>query len=543
MEHWEKNDTITLTISAYTADGFGIGKHDGLVVFVPNTVRGEVCTVKLLKVKKTLAWGRVEEIICPSPARITPDCPHFPKCGGCQYRHMSYTEELGAKQIKVQDALLRIGGISWQVPPVLGAADTTRYRNKIQFPVSAGDSGAKIGFYRARSHDVIDLDDCLLQPTLCASLQAAFRSWMAQYDIPAYCEETDSGLIRHFYLRTNAQGECICCIVAREQTLAHEDALVAMLRETSDLLKGIVLNVNDRDTNVILGDSYRTLWGDSRLVQQLCGLSFHLSVPSFFQVNLPQTEKLYETALEFAKLSGKELVLDLYCGVGSISLFLAGYAGKVLGAEIVPQAVVDARENANTNGITNAEFFCGDAADVARKFAKDGLSPHVIVVDPPRKGLGPDVPEILAGMTPERIVYVSCDCATLARDVAKFRELGYQLERVQAVDLFPRTSHVETVCLLSKLHADQHIEVELKMDEMDLTAAESKATYEEIKAYVKEQAGLQVSNLYIAQVKQKCDIIERVNYNLPKSENSRQPKCPPEKEAAIREALEHFHMI
>ena len=311
----------------------------------------------------------------------------------------------------------------------------------------------------------------------------------------------------------------------------------------SPKLAGLVLNVNLRDTNVILGDAYRTLWGRDWLEEELCGLTFRLSVPSFFQINRDQTERLYQLALEFAGLTGEETVLDLYCGIGTISLCLARRAGHVIGAEVVPQAVEDARANALRNGVTNAEFFCGDAGEVAARLAGQGVRPQVICVDPPRKGLAPEVPAVLSSMAPDRIVYVSCDPATLARDVKRLEELGYRAVQAQPVDLFPRTAHVETVCLLSKLQSKEHIEIEVKMDELDLTSAESKATYEEIREYVFEHTGLKVSHLYIAQVKQEYGIIERENYNKPKSENAKQPQCPPEKEKAITEALKHFGMI
>ena len=294
---------------------------------------------------------------------------------------------------------------------------------------------------------------------------------------------------------------------------------------------------------MILGDRYRTLWGRDTLTDTLCGHTFRLSIPSFYQVNRDQAQVLYRRAVDYAGLTGTELVLDLYCGAGTITLTMADKAKKVIGAEIVSAAVENARENAAANGIENAEFFCGDAGDIASKLAAEKLHPDVICVDPPRKGLAPEVIDAMARMGPQRIVYVSCDPATLGRDVKLLAQKDYRLARATAVDLFPGTAHVETVCLLSKLQSKEHIEIEVKMDELDLTAAEKKATYEEIKAYVLEHTGLKVSHLYIAQVKQKCGIIERENYNKPKSENAKQPQCPPEKEKAIMEALKHFGMI
>lgn len=306
---------------------------------------------------------------------------------------------------------------------------------------------------------------------------------------------------------------------------------------------GVVLSVNQAKTNVILGKEYHTLWGQDFLEDTLCDLNFRLSVPSFYQVNRDQAEILYGRALDFAQLTGTETVLDLYCGIGTITLVLARRAGKAIGAEVIPAAIEDAKANAARNGVTNTEFLCADAGEAAQELARRGLRPDVICVDPPRKGISPEVVDAIAQMSPTRLVYVSCDPATLARDVARLREKGYHVQQAEAADLFPRTGHVETVCLLSKLKSNQHIEVELDMDELDLTDAEKKATYQEIKNYVLEHCGLKVSNLYIAQVKQKCGIIERENYNKPKSENAKQPQCPSEKEKAIMEALKHFGMI
>ena len=543
MDVWKKNATLTLEITGYTAEGMGVARWDGRVVFVPGTILGERWEVQLLKVKTNVAWGRAVRLLAPSPERVELDCPLAGRCGGCQYRHMTYEEELRAKRQRVQDALTRVGGVSLELPQVLGAEDPLRYRNKVQFPVAQEKRGLAVGYYRARSHDVLDVDDCLLQPEAVTTLRRAFKGWMERYRVPAYDEGTRQGLIRHLYVRTNQAGEALCCVVANGARLPHAPELVQALRQAAPALAGLVLNTNTKDTNVILGPNYRTIWGRDFLEERLCGMTFRLSVPSFFQINRAQTERLYAQALEFAGLTGRETVLDLYCGIGTISLALAQRAGQVIGAEIVPEAVQDAQANAARNQVDNARFLCGDAGEAAFQLAAEGVRPQVICVDPPRKGLAPEVPEILASMEPERIVYVSCDPATLARDIKRFGELGYPAVKAQAVDLFPRTAHVETVVLLSKLNAKQHIEVELNLDELDLTAAESKATYEEIKAYVLQHTGLKVSHLYIAQVKQNYGIIERENYNKPKSESSRQPKCPPEKEAAIAEALKHFGMI
>ena len=543
MDGWKKNASLTLEITGYTAEGMGVARWEGRVVFIPGTILGERWEVQLLKVKTNVAWGRAVRLLAPSPERVELDCPLAGRCGGCQYRHMTYEEELRAKRQRVQDALTRVGGVSLELPQVLGAENPLRYRNKVQFPVAQEKRGLAVGYYRARSHDVLDVDDCLLQPETVTTLRRAFKGWMERYRVPAYDEGTCQGLIRHLYVRTNQAGEALCCVVANGNRLPHAPELVQSLRQAVPTLAGLVLNSNTKDTNVILGPNYRTIWGRDFLEERLCGMTFRLSVPSFFQINRAQTERLYAQALEFAGLTGQETVLDLYCGIGTISLALAQRAGQVIGAEIVPEAVQDAQANAARNQVSNARFLCGDAGEAAFQLAAEGVRPQVICVDPPRKGLAPEVPEILASMAPERIVYVSCDPATLARDVKRFGELGYPAVKSQAVDLFPRTAHVETVVLLSKLKVDHHIEIELKMDELDLTAAESKATYDEIKAYVLNKYGLKVSQLYIAQIKRKCGIIERKNYNVSKKEDAKVPQCPPEKEAAIMDALKHFQMI
>lgn len=529
-----------LVIDGYASDGAGVARLDGMVVFVQGGIRGEACDVRLTHVGRSALWGRVEEVVNPSPARIFPRCLHYTKCGGCQFRHMNYAEELEAKRIRVEDALRRLGGAEIHVSAILGAEQVDRYRNKAQFPVA---KGPRIGFYRPRSHDVIDVDDCLLQGEAAARLRGAVKEWMAEYSIPAYNERTFTGLVRHVYVRTNRAGRSLCCLLVNGRGVPREAELVRALRRAEPNLAGVVLGVNEKHNNVILGDSYRTLWGEDFLSDTLCGLTFRLSVPSFYQVNPAQTEVLYGKALEFAGLTGAETVLDLYCGIGTISLVMARKAGMVWGGEVVPQAVDDAIANAQRNHIENARFLCADAGEAARYLEGEGVRPDVVCVDPPRKGLAEDVVDTIADMGPQRVVYVSCDPGTLGRDVKRFAGRDYTLKKAVAVDMFPRTAHVETVCLLSKLNTKQHIEINLDMDELDLTDAEKKATYQEIKDYVLEHSGLKVSSLYIAQVKQKCGIIERENYNKPKSEDAKQPQCPPDKEKAIKEALTHFGMI
>ena len=540
MPALEKKRIYRAHIDGYSSEGLGIARIDGQVVFVHGAVRGETCDVLVMKVLKNAAFGKIAALAEPSPARRQPDCPYYGRCGGCDFRHMSYEEELWAKRTRVQDALTRIGGAEVTVEEILGAEQPLHYRNKSIYPISPA---GEVGFYRARSHQVVHVEHCLIQKPEADALAQAVRDYIARFQVEPYNEATGRGLLRHLYVRTSCRGESLACLLVNGSRLPHEQELVDMLRAAAPGVCGVVLGENTRRGNAILGDRYRTLWGRDYLTDTLCGLELRLSVPSFYQVNHDQAQRLYEKALEYAGLTGRELAVDLYCGAGTITQVLARRARHVIGGEIVPEAIRDAEDSARRNGVENVEFLCGDASRLAAELRQRGLRPDVICVDPPRKGLAPDVVEAAASMTPGRIVYVSCDPATLARDVARFAPLGYCPVRACAVDLFPGTAHVETVCLLSKLQSKEHIEIEVKMDELDLTAAEKKATYEEIKAYVLEHTGLKVSYLYIAQVKQKYGIIERENYNKPKSEDTRQPQCPPEKEKAITEALRHFGMI
>lgn len=536
-----KNQEHTVTIEGYGEGGMGVARIDGRVVFVHGALRGEKCRVLILKTLKSVAFAKVLEVIEPSSERITPDCPYFPRCGGCTYRHIRYEEELRLKKQRVQDNLSRIGGSDVTVEEILGAQDTLRYRNKAQYPVSK--DGA-VGFYRARTHEVIECEHCLLVRPEADAAAEALREYMQSCRVAGYDEKTGRGLVRHLYIRSNAAGESLICVLVNGDKLPKEDRLVTLLRDACPKCTGIVLGTNTKKGNVILGDRYRTLWGSDRLEDTLCGKTFRLSVPSFYQVNRVQAERLYAKAIEFAGLTGQETVLDLYCGAGTITLALSDHAKKVLGAEIVPEAIDDARENAARNGVKNAEFFCGDASDVAKKLARENLRPDVITVDPPRKGLAADVVESIAEMQPGRVVYVSCDSATMARDVKRLADLGYTAQRACAVDMFPRADHVETVVLLSKGEIDsKKVRVEFSLEDMDMSGFQKGATYEQIKTYVLEHTGLKVSSLYISQIKRKCGLDVGQNYNLSKKEDAKVPKCPPEKEAAIRDALKYFQMI
>ena len=542
-----------LVIDGYASDGAGVARLDGMVVFVQGGIRGEACDVRLTHVGRSALWGRVEEVVNPSPARIFPRCLHYTKCGGCQFRHMNYAEELEAKRIRVEDALRRLGGAEIHVSAILGAEQVDRYRNKAQFPVA---KGPRIGFYRPRSHDVIDVDDCLLQGEAAARLRGAVKEWMAEYSIPAYNERTFTGLVRHVYVRTNRAGRSLCCLLVNGRGVPREAELVRALRRAEPNLAGIVLGVNEKHNNVILGDSYRALWGEDFLSDTLCGLTFRLSVPSFYQVNPAQTEVLYGKAQEFAGLTGTETVLDLYCGIGTISLVMARKAGMVWGAEVVPQAVDDAIANAQRNHIENARFLCADAGEAARYLEGEGVRPDVVCVDPPRKGLAEDVVDTIADMGPQRVVYVSCDPGTLGRDVKRFAGRGYTLKKAVAVDMFPRTAHVETVVLLSHKKADSYIHIDVEFGEgegkipVDSIAKRAEAykpkekvTYKMIKEYIEAKYGFKVHTAYIAEVKRNLGL---PMYDAPNAvEELKQPrKHPtPEKVEAIKDALRYFAVI
>ena len=447
----ERGKTYTGTVEGYSSEGLGIVRLDGAVVFVPQAVRGETVDLRITKVMKSSCAGEIVRVHIPSPSRAKPECPYYGRCGGCDFQHLSYPEELWAKRRRVQDALKRLGGTDVEVEEILGAANPTHYRNKSQYPV--GPDGA-IGFYRSRSHEVVPVERCLIQPEASDRTAGAVGEWMRRYRVSAYDESTGKGLVRHIYVRVNAAGESLCCVVVNGKRLPREPELAALIRSAAPKTVGVVLNTNTRPGNVILGERYRAIWGRDYLMDTLCGLEFKLSVPSFYQVNRAQAEVLYQKALEFAGLTGQETVLDLYCGTGTITLCLARRAARAIGAEIVPPAVADARENALRNGIENVEFFCGDAAAVAAQLESEGLRPDVITVDPPRKGLSPEVIASIAGMGPDRVVYVSCDPATLGRDVKLFAGFGYRADRACAVDMFPGTRHVETVVQLSKGEID-----------------------------------------------------------------------------------------
>ena len=537
----KKNDVVRTHIDGAASGGEGVAHIEGQAVFVKGALPGEECDAHILRSQRGVVWAKADAVIAPSPHRIVPECPVFPRCGGCALLHADYVEELRIKKERINDAFARIGGLSLRVDSVTGSDERFGYRNKAVFAAGRKDGRAVTGFYRARSHDILPVERCLLQTDAANAAAAVLRAWMDETGVAEYNEATHRGCVRRLMTRTAADGATAVCLVCAREPRGL-DGFVDALRRGVPGLASVTLDLNDSHGNAVLSGNQKLLWGAPRLTDTVLGLRFSLSPMSFFQINRRQAERLYTRAIEYASPDGCGHLLDLYCGTGTIGLCAASRVGRVTGAEVVPEAVEDARENARANGIKNAEFIPGDAAEAARRLADAGEHPDVIIVDPPRSGLEADVIAEIVRMAPGRVVYVSCDPATLARDLRIFAP-DYTAVAASAFDMFPCTSHVETVCLLSKLNAKQHIEINLDMDELDLTDAEKKATYQEIKDYVLEHSGLKVSSLYIAQVKQKCGIIERENYNKPKSEDAKQPQCPPDKEKAIKEALKHFGMI
>ena len=447
----QKNDEITLRITGMTAEGAGVGRAEGMAVFVPFAAPGDLLRAHVVKVQKTYAFAKIEEILESSADRAEPDCPVFGRCGGCVYRHLTYEAELKAKRQRVQDALTRIGGLPIEVPPVLGSEAVDAYRNKAQYPVARVNGQLQIGFFASRSHRIADCRDCRLQPSEFTAAVKTVAGWMERYQVSAYDEKNHRGLVRHIYLRKGEEtGQVMVCLVANGRRLPHQGELLEALREQVLGLTSVVLNVNEARTNVIVGETCITLWGAPAIEDVLCGVRVSISPLSFYQVNRRQCEVLYRKAAEYAGLTGNETVLDLYCGTGTIGLTMAKKAGRIIGVEVVPQAVEDARENARRNGIENATFLCADAAQAAARLAKDGIRPDVVLLDPPRKGCTEELAATVSQMGPRRIVYVSCDPGTLARDLKTFEALGYHTDAVQPVDMFPRTAHVETVARLTK---------------------------------------------------------------------------------------------
>ncbi|MBQ7724301.1 MAG: 23S rRNA (uracil(1939)-C(5))-methyltransferase RlmD [Lachnospiraceae bacterium] len=573
--NYRKNDEIKLIIDDLGNEGEGIGHIDGFSFFIKDTAVGDHVTAKVMKVKKNMGFAKLVSVDTPSPDRVSPACPVSKSCGGCTLQHISYEAELKYKDNKVYNCLKRIGGIPEEVldrakEPAVGMENTGRYRNKAQYPIGVNSEGKAIaGFYSGRTHHIVEAEDCFLSPPEFKDILRTVLLFLDEYRIPVYDETEGKGLIRHVLIRKGFNtGEIMTCIVASSEKIPHIDVLSERLMNISGM-KSVCLNINPEKTNVILGSKCVPLYGPMYIEDMLCGLRFRISPLSFYQVNPVMAEKLYHKAMEYAGLtqvqektapelqngSAQDLsgdkrseIWDICCGIGTITLTTAKCAPNSLihGVEIVQEAIADAKENASLNSIYNVDFTAAPAEIYMPEYMKQnpGARADVVIVDPPRKGLKPEVLDTIAELSPSKVVYISCDPATLARDLKLLLASGYTLQKYQVYDQFSRTSHVETVCLLSKLHeAKNHVNVKLDMDELNLTSAEAKATYKEIEEWVQEHYGFHVTNLNIAQVKQKHGIIERENYNKPKTENSRQPGCPEEKVKAIEDALRNFKMI
>ena len=586
----KKDDQVTIEIEDIGTDGAGIGKADGYTLFVKDAVIGDIIKAKVIKAKKTYGYARLMEIITPSKDRVEPVCPVARQCGGCQIQQMSYSAQLKYKQKLVRDNLARIGGITdCEVLPVIGMENPFNYRNKAQYPVGRNKDGkVVIGFYAGRTHSIVDYTQCAIGAPENAQILEKIRTFINENNISVYDEQSHKGLIRHILIRTGKHtGQIMVCLIINGKTLPHADKLADCLKDISGM-SSIMININKERTNVILGSECSVIWGNSYIEDSICGIMFRISPLSFFQVNPVQTEKLYRKALEYAELTGNETVWDLYCGIGTISLLMATKARKVYGVEIVPQAIEDAKNNALRNSLNNAEFFVGKAEEVVPRIYDEDMkkaenepvdskenskensglpdsasdesvmriNPDVVVVDPPRKGCDETLLDTIVKMNPKRIVYVSCDSATLARDLKYLAANGYEIDRVQPVDQFAHTVHVETVVLLSHKKPDGHINVKVEFGEgegkvpLDNIAkrAESykpkeRVTYKMVKEYIEVKYGFKVHTAYIAEVKRDLGL---PMYDAPNAvEELKQPRKHPtaEKVEAIKDALKHFEVI
>lgn len=561
-----KNDEFELTIEDMSEDGAGIGKQDGYIWFVKDAVIGDRIRARAMKMKKNYGFARLMEVLEASKDRVMPECPVARQCGGCQLQMMSYEAQLHFKERKVYNNLRRIGGMeNLRLPeradsvivdktivmePILGMEQPWRYRNKAQFPFGRDKDGRIIaGFYAGRTHHIVEAEDCLLGVEENAVILDIIKKIMEEYQIAPYDEETHKGLIRHALIRKGfSNGELMVCLVINGKKLPHADIFVERLKEVPGMTS-ISYNINQEKTNVILGAELVNLYGPGYITDKIGNVSYQISPLSFYQVNPMQTEKLYGTALEYAGLTGGETVWDLYCGIGTISLFLAQKAKKVYGVEIVPPAIEDARRNAALNGMENVEFFVGKAEEVLpREYEKNQVYADVIVVDPPRKGCDSVCLDTIVRMQPKRVVYVSCDSATLARDVKYLGERGYEVDRVRCCDMFGMSGHVETCCLLVRECAndDEMVSIKVDLEGIQLNQGEykpeEKPTYGNIKKWIKERYGFNVTNLYIGQIKDKLGMEKRKNYNIGSGEG-RVSTCPQEKEEAIMEAFKYFRLI
>ena len=540
-----KNAIVEVEIVDLTHEGAGVAKVDGFVFFVDNALPGEVIKMRVLKLKKNIGFGKVEEYATLSPNRNQDIDATYLRSGIADFGHMTYEEQLKFKRKQVVDNLYKTAGISdVEVAETLGMETPYAYRNKAQVPVRRVKGQLETGFYRKNSHDLIPIEDFLIQDKEIDKLIVFVRDLLRRYDLKPYDEKEQTGLIRHLVVRRgHYSGQMMLVFVTTRPKVFRIDQVIAKITEAFPNVVSIIQNINDKNTNAIFGKEFRTLYGQETITDSMLGYNYEISAQSFYQVNTEMAEKLYQTAIDFSDLNSDSIVIDAYSGIGTIGLSFAKQVKEVYGVEVIETAVEDAKKNAERNGITNAHYVADSAENAMAKWSKDGIKPDVIIVDPPRKGLTESFIKASVAMQPEKITYVSCNPATMARDIKLYQELGYELKKVQPVDLFPQTHHVETVALLSKLDVDKHIDVEIELDELDLTSAESKATYAQIKEYVWNKFELKVPTLYIAQIKRKCGIELREHYSKSKKEKQIIPQCTPEKEEAIMDALRHFKMI
>ncbi|HEO0081227.1 TPA: 23S rRNA (uracil(1939)-C(5))-methyltransferase RlmD [Streptococcus agalactiae] len=540
-----KNDIIETEISDISHEGMGIAKVDGFVFFVENALPGEIIKMRVLKLRKRIGYGKVEEYLTTSPHRNEGLDYTYLRTGIADLGHLTYEQQLLFKQKQVADNLYKIAHISdVLVEPTLGMTIPLAYRNKAQVPVRRVDGQLETGFFRKNSHTLVSIEDYLIQEKEIDALINFTRDLLRKFDVKPYDEEQQSGLIRNLVVRRgHYTGQLMLVLVTTRPKIFRIDQMIEKLVSAFPSVVSIMQNINDRNSNVIFGKEFRTLYGSDTIEDQMLGNTYAISAQSFYQVNTEMAEKLYQKAIDFSDLNSEDIVIDAYSGIGTIGLSVAKQVKHVYGVEVVEKAVSDAKENATRNGITNSTYVADSAENAMAKWLKEGIKPTVIMVDPPRKGLTESFVYSAAQTKADKITYISCNSATMARDIKLFEELGYHLVKIQPVDLFPMTHHVETVALLSKLDVDKHINIEIELDELDLTSAESKATYAQIKEYVWNKFQLKVPTLYIAQIKRKCGIELRKHYNKSKKEKQIIPQCTPEKEEAIMDALRHFKMI
>ncbi|CIQ70553.1 23S rRNA (uracil(1939)-C(5))-methyltransferase RlmD [Streptococcus pneumoniae] len=541
----KKNDIVEVEIVDLTHEGAGVAKVDGLVFFVENALPSEKILMRVLKVNKKIGFGKVEKYLVQSLHRNQDLDLAYLRSGIADLGHLSYPEQLKFKTKQVKDSLYKIAGIAdVEVAETLGMEHPVKYRNKAQVPVRRVNGVLETGFFRKNSHNLMPLEDFFIQDPVIDQVVVALRDLLRRFDLKPYDEKEQSGLIRNLVVRRgHYSGQIMVVLVTTRPKVFRVDQLIEQVIKQFPEIVSVMQNINDQNTNAIFGKEWRTLYGQDYITDQMLGNDFQIAGPAFYQVNTEMAEKLYQTAIDFGELKKDDVVIDAYSGIGTIGLSVAKHVKEVYGVELIPEAVENSKKNAQLDNISNAHYVCDTAENAMKNWLKDGIQPTVILVDPPRKGLTESFIKASAQTGADRIAYISCNVATMARDIKLYQELGYELKKVQPVDLFPQTHHVETVALLSKLDVDKHISVEIELDEMDLTSAESKATYAQIKEYVWNKFELKVSTLYIAQIKKKCGIELRKHYNKSKKDKQIIPQCTPEKEEAIMDALRHFKMI